>query len=294
MTERPPSVGVLLPVGPGDTEVARARDVVASVRRWSPDALILIVDDDRDDRALSSLGVAVLRTSLPKSGFDAYAAMTAGTLEGLRWLAARRVDLALKLDTDALVVGPFAEALHHAFCAAPEIGVRGRYRLTVDGRPRGFEPVRAQIRMLRAPVRIYRAGDRRRLRPAGPRAWRRTAGILRCARAHGYQDGEHCLGGSYAVGAAAMAAMARRGMLDHARDWAGTRASEDVVLGLITRAVGYEMADDPLFGVSWRGLAAEPEELIAQGHAIVHSVKDPEGCSEWDLRATFATLRGDA
>jgi hypothetical protein len=41
------------------------------------------------------------------------------------------------------------------------------------------------------------------------------------------------------------------------------------------------------FALSWKGLPAEPEQIAASGHSIVHSVKCPDDEREQGLRGSL-------
>lgn len=288
----PQRIGFLLPVGPGDDEVRRARDTLDSVRRYCPDAVVVAIDDDPEPRAEGTLGPAVrmVRTALPKSGWDVYSAMAMGTLTGLGVLADDGVDLAVKLDTDALVVAGFAAAFADV---DEDVGVLGRCRVAVDGAPRDVTPIQPSVRRLRSPVRSSEVQGRRRLRLVRPAAWWRTQRALRAAYANGYVTGEHCLGGAYAVTGPALRALRAQGLLDRPLDWVGGNIGEDVLLGVLVRAAGFRPADHPSFGAAWRGLPAAPEEVVARGWSFVHSLKNDEHLDEPEARARFALLRAN-
>jgi hypothetical protein len=130
--------------------------------------------------------------------------------------------------------------------------------------------------------------------PAAPgRRYVRSA--IASARAHGYETGEHCLGGAYAVTTSAAQRLRAMGWLGDPLATYGTRLPDDVVLGLLARASGLELCSlvgpGEAFAVKFQGLIAEPEELISRGHAIVHSVKDHDGRSEAVLRSRFRQVR---
>jgi hypothetical protein len=116
------------------------------------------------------------------------------------------------------------------------------------------------------------------------------------AEHRGYERGEHCLGGAYALTLTAARAMRERGYLADPLVTSGSGLGEDVVLGLLTRAAGLRLAslvgDGEAFAVRYRGLLASPDELLAGGHAVVHSVKDSPYGAEGDVRARFRTLTG--
>jgi hypothetical protein len=303
--------GAVVPVGPGSLELGRLDDLVESLRVFVPDldALVLVDDAptprglerhvDWDDERLD-----VLRPPTAPRSEHAHDRMAAGTLTFLAWLAAEgRVDYLVKLDTDALVIGDFRPSLEDAIARRPEVGVWGAYRENrLGGERRDFSPFKLPIQLARLPVRPRRSLDGRgRLRAeqalAGPagRARRFLVDALAAARRHGYDLGEHCLGGSYAVTLAAALRMGERGYLDDPLASYRTRLGEDVVLGILTRACGLELGSlvDPgeAFAVKFRGLLAEPEDLIGAGHAIVHSLKGHPRSDERQLRAAFARAR---
>jgi hypothetical protein len=121
---------------------------------------------------------------------------------------------------------------------------------------------------------------------------------VRGAGRHGYRLGEHCLGGAYAVSAPAARALAGAGVLEDPLITVGTELGEDVVLGLLVRAAGFGLTSlvdlgDP-FALRHEGLPAPPAQLVAQGYAIVHSVKFADPGHERRVRAEFAALRGDS
>ena len=304
--------GVVIPVGPSPVELVRLEDVLASLDVHVPDLdAIVLIDDGDEPRDLAELaGLDQSRTVVlrpPRRPGHTYRddRMTAGTLSFLRWLAdSDRVDYLVQLDTDALAIGDFRPSLEAAIERRPEVAVWGAHRENVEGgEPRDFSMFRLPLLLARLPLRarIGVNGTSRKLTveqalvgPLAPgRRYVRSA--LSAAREHGYETGEHCLGGAYAITAAAARAMREQGWLDDPLATYGTRLADDVTLGLLARAAGLELASlvgpGEAFAIKFQGLLAEPEELIARGHAIVHSVKDHEGCREADLRSRFRRAR---
>src|SRR3954451_9371147 len=107
------TAAVLIPVGPGPAEPARLSDLVdalATFERARVDALVL-VDDTPAPRELATAPFTptIVRTAVDVRTADPYSAHVAGTLAGLD--AAQDRDVIVKLDTDALVVAPFLDAL---------------------------------------------------------------------------------------------------------------------------------------------------------------------------------------
>ena len=290
--------GVLIPVGPGDEELDRLTDTLESLIAHEPAdrVRLVLVDDAPRPRPLAEHAplpnVEVIRTPLWEQGTpDPMSAMVAGTCEGMRALAATDVAFALKLDTDALVIAPFADKLQAVFEAEPDVGVAGSYDRTCTGAARDFSFWERELRLNRLPLQVLRIKGRRK--PAWkPRTDRRRAAALeRRAAASGYRRGEHCQGGSYAVA---------RSMLDHGdlfdfRPWIGGRVGEDVVIGLLCRAAGLRLrglvGEREPFGLGHIGLPGDPDWLAERGHSIVHSLKDTDTRRESDLRAHFRARR---
>ncbi len=285
---------VLLPVGPGDRDVARMTDVLRMLERHeNPERVhVVVIDDSPSPRDLDPGWPVqtVLRTTLRRRRTpDPYSAMTAATITGLRFCRSLPVDLAVKLDTDAAVAAPFTEAIRRAF-ADRRLGVVGSYDVMIGGARRDWsvwEP--ALSRAARRFSATRQPGGRRML-------WFRTrtevetvAELRRRADAR-VPIGAHCLGGAYAVS---------RSFLDRAdlrwRPWVGTGLSEDVVIGVLCAAAGLEMrsmtAPGEPFAVAWQGLPGTPQTILESGHSIVHSVKADTLEQERALRAELDRSR---
>lgn len=293
---------VLLPVGPAARDLERLDDAIEALRAVEPasDIELLLVDDSPEPRDLITRlrwrTARVLRTGLwdgPRAP-DAYSAMVAGTLQGLRTAAERGPEFVLKLDTDALTIAPFADAIRGAFAADPGIGVVGSYDRTCTGGVRDWSIWSPGLAHLGRPVAAM-PSDRW---PGGRRpVWRSRAArstsrrLLHEARQHGYVDGAHCLGGAYAVSPALLA----RADLFDPTPWLSTGLAEDVVVGLLCHAAGLRarglVGEGEPFGLAHVGLPAAPSVLIGQGHSIVHAVKDPDPVVEAQMRTAFRLAR---
>jgi hypothetical protein len=86
----------------------------------------------------------------------------------------------------------------------------------------------------------------------------------------------------------------REDLLDW-RPWVGTSVSEDVVVGLLTFAArlrirGY-VEPGEVFALGWRELPLPPEQILARGYSVVHSVRDQLYGDERELRAYFRAHR---
>jgi hypothetical protein len=295
---------VAVPVGPGDRELDRLRDLMDSLRAHTPDLdWLVLIDDAPEPRGLERwlhwprdrlvLLSARRADGPPRHPHDAHAA---GTLAYLAWLAESDCDYCVKLDTDALAIADFRPSLERAIRARPDVGVFGAYRHNeAGGAPRDFHYFRRPLRKAVRPLRLRRSGLEQALTGPAARSRRYIRRALSAARGHGYELGEHCAGGAYAVTRSAAVTMHHRGYLADPSATAGAGLAEDVVLGLLVRACGLGLEDlvapGEAFAVRYRGLVANPDELLRRGHGLVHSLKSHGGVSEEELRRAFRERR---
>jgi hypothetical protein len=291
MTEQRVDFTVVVPVGPTHVEVRRLVDLLESLARHeaSERYAVVLVDDAPRPRHLHEVAPAaeIVRTELWRRGRpDALSAHVAGTIEAMR--RAEGV-LAVKLDTDALVVAPFFARLSASLRADPTIGLMGAVDQTPNGERRDWSRWPPIIQRSEGPIRFG-------MHSRGPIGvgWRSKRDrdyvktVLRDARLNpGYEMGAHCLGGAYAVSAQLLTAAPTWRW----RPWVGSGLGEDIVMGLLCGAHGLRLAgmaaDGEPFGVSWRGLPDSPDRLLARGYALVHSVKDSPHGTESELRRWF-------
>ncbi len=282
---------VLVLVGPGENELERLSDTLDSVRAHAPaeELRLTLTDDSPEPRHLECFwpGASVVRTALWDQHVpDPVSARTAGLVEALKRAEGA---FALKLDTDAVVVAPFADSIRSILSRDRSIGIVGAYDLAADGGRRDWSMWPALIRRTRWPIRVVPTGG---LLPQitipNPSRRKTARAVIRAAMANAsYSLGAHCLGGAYAV---SPRLFARRELLDW-RPWVRTRVGEDILLGLLCGAAGLRMqgavGEGEPFAVSWKGIPAEPARLLERGHSIVHSVKDGAHGTEWELREWF-------
>ena len=302
---------VLIPVGPGGREVERLRDALDSLRAFerTDETHLILVDDSYVPRDLASeakhwASCEVIRTGLWARGEPGlphriarrpghphpYSAMVAGTIDGLRAAAECEPEFVLKLDTDALLIGPVAEKLRAIF-ADERVGVVGAYTHWCNGVQRDWSGWAKRLRKLRRAISPIAIGPGRALRYRSPRDAEAVRRLLRRAEANGYVLGAHCLGGAYAVGPALLG---RADLLDW-QPWVGTGLGEDVVVGLLGGAADVKVcgsvSSHGVFGIGFRNLPLPPARLIAQGYGIVHSVQDQEYGEESQIRLYFRQQR---
>jgi hypothetical protein len=293
-------------VGPGDREVARAADVVESIEAHEPaiDAILLVDDAPEERDLLAALGGAhrsLMVTANPRygRGDGLWGGLAAGMLHGYGWLHREvRPDIVVKLDTDALVVAPFAERIARAL-EDERIGMIGTALHHCDGSDRPLDRWDWHVRRHRLLVRPWRRDGVK----GSPLVLRHTltgpAALLRrrivAARRNGYRYGRHCLGGAYAVPGRFLDRMGARGWFDDWPVWVDLDIGEDVCIGLYVHAVGLGLADanrpGDVFGVEYQTLPGTPQEVVDRGYAIIHTVKDQDDYDEATIRAFFAARR---
>ena len=187
----------------------------------------------------------------------------------------------LKMDTDALMTGyGLEDAAAEFFGRNPQVGEIGNH--VFDGK--GIEWPRR--RLINETNMLGWLRDRQRC--ATLRYY------LQLARTHGYQLGEHILGGAALYSPVFIERLVDRGFLLR-EELSRCVLHEDHLFGLLCKAVGLELAgrtvpEFPL-AVVWRGLPSSPESLAENGASVVHSTRSWQGMNEDDIRAFFRARR---
>ncbi len=295
-----PDFTVLLSVGPHERELQRLGDFLDSLFHYEPATpSVVLVDDSRRPRLLHRMfripaGCQLVSLPNPRKGWgDGWlGGACAATLTGLAWVRRNRPgDFVLKADTDALVIGPFAERVAERFRQVPMVGMLGTHLVNPDGKARLTRNWAGTFQTLLRPVCLR--GKRLQITLwGGSRQIRRA---LIAALGNGYRLTEHCQGGAYAVRPEMIERMAAAGYLDRPLRWLRIHLGEDVMMGMYAYAAGFGLSDfnrkgEP-FGVQYQGLPAAPDELLARGYGIVHSVKDHGEHHEEEVRLFFRAVR---
>jgi hypothetical protein len=298
---------VVLPIGPGQKELDRVDDLLDSIRCYEPQTPWLIfIDDDPEDRQLTKkfkLPVNCTAVSIPNPrrgrGAGDRGGLCVANLVALSWLNEHtNVKFALKMDSDALVIAPFAQKLEQAFEASPGVSIIGSsYRVTCNQEPRNIAKDGYSMRKLRSPIAIWREP----LTP-GQHIQISLWGRLKTVRSHvltaiknGYRPGEHCQGGSYAMSAQFIRLMAIHGYLQDPLLWRDIPCCEDVMMGMYARAVGLYSKDfndtNQVFGIQHMGLPDTPRRLLKRGYSLIHSTKNDPNFSEEQIRDFYRNHR---
>lgn len=301
-----PEFAVAVAVGPGPKEVERLRDLAASLAAWEPTrpGTLVMVDDHETPRHLDrelSLPATIRAVSLhhPRHGakvkYRIGKGIVSAILLSLGYIQREtRAEFVLKLDTDSLIIGPFFERLRAAFARDPSLAVVGAHTLTPTGEARVWSHHRERIMVIARPPLSWR-------HPIASLAARRRhpatmlMGLIDQAYAHGYDLGEHCMGGGYAVSRAFLDRAAAAGHFEDPARWTVVDLPEDVVVALHARALGMTLGNHVLpgetFGIKYVGLPMSPEQLAERGYAVTHAVKNDPNVSEEAIRAFFRARR---
>ena len=278
---------VLIPVGPRSNP-AFVNDTIGSVFEQMSDVAVLVADNTRDglDPVASTRPRAIEYVRFPSTGRNTTLGRLYVNLTRCfgRILDTYDFEVVLRLDDDALVIGPDpdADAVRY-FASHPQVGCLGSFRYTCTGHARSFAPPAQTLRRELTSIAALRH----------PKRWMALRGLYALARRHGYEDGEHCLGAACFFSHAALDAMRAKGLFANPA-LATTGLGDDHMYGLLVRAAGFEIDDfatgaHPL-GLALRGLPMSPGELVGAGKKIVHSLKDHDGRSQADLRDEFRRL----
>lgn len=301
------SFGVIVPVAGTDEDWARLPDLLDSL--WTYESSldeVVILDDGSNQRPMPSAPATCKLTRLPNAragrGDGWSGGLCAGMIGGFQYLhssapASRR--FVLRIDTDALVIAPFANRVAQVFEQRPTVGMIGSYLVSPNGKPRGYE---YWGELLKDMLRPWLRGARRRRtgRPLPINFWgppARLRRVIRRAMAHGYVLGQSVQGGAYAISMAAINRLAECGYLADPMLWLNTDLVEDVMVSMLVKASGMELlgfaANGEVFGVLHKGIPDTPQRLLERGYGIIHSVRNDPRISERDIRAFFQNMRSN-
>ena len=276
---------VVIPVGPSSEHVW---DTLESVRAFIDPSRAVILLNDTGSGALAASAARfpdVYVLSAPVRGGGTYGRLWVNTAGCYAWACARfRFDVLLRMDTDALILGPGIEdAALRRLQECPGTGLLGSFRTGPDGGARDFTWAGNTLR-----------------REAGLLGWRhprlrsRLRTLTREAAKSGYLPGEHALGGALIHSAEAVRTLASRGFLD-LPEMAASRLGDDMICALLTMAAGFRIGDfgrpgEPL-ALRWIGLPDHPDALLAGSALITHSVRSYKDLDEVAIRTRFADAR---
>ena len=162
MPLEPVRLVVVMPVGPGEDP----SDTLESIRAYTDSSRAVVLVDDTGSHALAASVAGdpdVHVVPAPAGASGGWGGLWVKIAAGHAYACARwRFDLLLRMDTDALLIGPGLEdAALRRFAEAPRIGLLGAYRTGPDGNPRHDGDVALDRREYRHDGRRERRDDGR-------------------------------------------------------------------------------------------------------------------------------------
>ena len=284
---------LVVPVGPGDMELSRCHDLLDSLFAYEPAIrLAVLIDSEMGSRALvpqrflnGGCRFITLNAPFHNQGEALLGRLSAGILTALRAIhQAGPFEFVLRMDTDALVIGPFRDAVLDRLAARPEAGILGTLGSTCRREAPYFGCEKT------ATSDVFEA-----LQAAAESEFTAIRSHARMAVENGYAGKEYCQGGVYVLSFELLTGLFALRSPIRPEDWVPLAVPEDVMIGMYARTVGLQSVDCSLpggpFANHHSGLAYSPPDLVARGCSLIHSVRDDPGYSEGEIRSYFLSRR---
>lgn len=280
-------VVVVIPVGPGN-RVAFVADTIASYCHYATRTYKIIILDDSKQGLGAELKELFPQADLlltPRSR-GGWAGLYINLSIAFQYaLDHYQFKLLLKLDTDALIIGPGPEVQALVQFEANELaGIGGQYPHDYDGKVWNNRWPRQRILNGTRSWKFFRR----------PLANLRLIKLHRSALKNGYLTGESVFGGAYFLGEKLLKTLSAEKQLPDSRLGA-LNLGEDHIFSLLARAYGFTLESlsgrgKPM-GCAWKELPVSPEVLLADEKKIVHSIRRWADMDETALRVYFKRLR---
>jgi len=285
--KQPVKLLVMIPVGPigSGYRFEHLVDTITSVIHYTtPDRRIIIQDNSTPTHIGEKIQelfpeLIVIRTP---ENYGLYGGLYKA--ESLAYLFAHATfdfQVLIRMDIDALMIGHNVEddAIAY-FNEHPKVGLLGTYLAAGEG---AYWPGKQLTRQMGVMGFIQ---DRPR--------WSMLRKLFTAAYKHGYELGEHIIGGTAIYSPVFMDKVVREGYLlrEEIRRF---KLQEDHIFSLLCKAVGMDMADftgpgQPM-AVAWKGLPCSPQELVESGKKLVHSTRFYGDMNEEQIRTYFSARR---
>jgi hypothetical protein len=287
----------LIPCARDPAEQERLSDLLHALRHFEPHCPLVVAVNDGGDPgpfaarlAASGFPHHIIPNPRRDRGWGWAGGLTCGLQSALAWIHREvQPECVVRMDTDALPIGPFSREVRERVGSDERIGLAGRvvFLEQVDIR---------RLRRLMLPLSVWRR-PRPHFRVGSPftRGSREiNLSLSRAARRDNWRS-PVTQGGCYAVTRAFLTAMEAGGWWDDPLRFLHVQIPEDIMHSYLNRGLGLETADisdvvashcEPLTG--WHRF---PE----QGVRVIHPVKDMHGTSqENEMRAFFRKHRQTA
>lgn len=278
---------IVIPVGP-TCKAGYIRDTINSIRFYLRCRYKIILADDSQKGTGHQLAreypeVDVVETGSPMGKLcGLYITLSLAFRHALEKYTFEAV---LRMDTDALIIGPAPEkealALFHSNST---VGIAGQYPLDYAGRPWDISWPREKIRRSLHTFRFFK-------RPLVHFAL--FPKYLRALR-HGYKRGESVFGGACFFSYACLQALSSAGLLP-LYSLRTLQLEEDHLFAILVKSLGFELgslsgAGMPM-GCAWKGLPVAPQQLMADKKKIIHSIRYWADMQEEEIRDLFREKR---
>jgi hypothetical protein len=200
--------------------------------------------------------------------------------------------VALRLDTDALIIGPDADLqILEFFKKNPDVGLAGLHVSGLDT----YDDFGNLWRNYGREVYVAIAKIFTKFYIKHPLKYWRIRKFLFKALYQEYQIGELVFGGANAISRKALEKLRVHGLLPM-KNVIGADLEEDHFFTMLVGYVGLRFGnlafgDDQPFGLTWRGLPASPEALYQAHKKIIHSTRFWKNMQETEIRKYFREIR---
>lgn len=278
---------VVIPVGP-NSSIAFIEDTVLSYRHYTTTSFQVVFADDSQQGIGKELlklfpSADVITTKKAMGGWAGlYITLSLAFRYAVEHYSFAAV---LKLDTDALIIGeePAQQALA-LFLSRPKAGIAGQYPNDYFGKPWNLNWPKQRIINATRTWKFFR-------RPVAN--WQLIR-LYRDALKNQYNTGESVFGGAYFMSANYLLSLYENGLLPN-YTFQSVNLGEDHLFSLLAKANGFTLhglcGDGEAFGCAWKGLPVSPEQLIADGKKIIHSVRFWNHQKEEEIRLFFKEKR---
>lgn len=288
---------VLMPVGPTCQFDFIVDSIESAFFYLDPSTKVILVDDSMKktgeelQKKFSNVDVITIQGGIrgrPNHGLLAglYLTLSKGMK---RAFENYQFQVLLRMDTDALVIGPSPDDDAIAeFARDPNLGLIGSFRIDCRGNQRGYEQT---INILNESLGLKEILKHPRSRFPGWLYWK---SFYSRAISNGYQPGDQCQGGAYFMSYECVKRLYQMDLLER-YDLQWINLHEDQIFGLLTYVTGLKLGDfatgDHPMGIKHQGLPWHPEELIQRGKKITHSTRFFEELGEEAIRDIFQATR---
>lgn len=299
-----PKVLILIPLFVSHRTLARATDLLDALSTYeSPQNFeVLFVLDGKDQQQFPAdfgrkQGLRIHVTSNPRNprsnGWSG--GLICGLIHGMKTaLTLGSWDFLLRMDDDAMVLGPFITRAAGFFAENASIGQVGFYEF-------GTPPKPGEYHFFAGPF-YRRSKIIRRHEDVGGWwialfGWRRLVRLMiNDALRHNYACGEFCQGGAFFLSRTSVTALCASRYFQKEKKFCGCTFTEDFFFAIANRAAGfgirYVKDEEHFLSLKWKGLYKPAEQFLAEGYSLIHSVKNDDAPEkEEQMRELFRKHR---